>query len=42
VVGALTLAAMVVLTLRCYKLLAPQNAEAKAKTAVSSVRKATV
>ncbi len=42
VVGALTLAAMVVLTLRCYKVLAPQSAQAKEQTTVSSVRKATV
>jgi heme a synthase len=42
VVGALTLAAMVVLTLRCYRVLAPQNAEAKNAATVSSARKATV
>ncbi|MEW6129093.1 MAG: COX15/CtaA family protein [Acidobacteriota bacterium] len=41
VVGALTLAAMVVLTARCYKVLAPQNAGVNEK-AMSSARKATV
>jgi cytochrome c oxidase assembly protein subunit 15 len=42
VVGALTLAAMVVLTLRCYKVLTPQTAVAKESSTVSSARKATV
>lgn len=42
VVGALTLAAIIVLTLRCHKVLAPESAETKDAAAVSSVRKATV
>jgi heme a synthase len=36
VVGALTLAAIVVLTLRCYRLLAPQGEQVKSATGVSS------
>jgi hypothetical protein len=45
VVGALTLAALVVLTLRCYRALAPQQARAEGipgASAISSTRKATV
>lgn len=42
VVGALTLAAMVVLTLRCYKALAPESAGAEARATLSPARKATV
>lgn len=36
VVGALTLAAMVVLTLRCYRVLAPQGEQVKSSSGVSS------
>ena len=42
VVGALTLAVMVVLTLRCYQVLAPQQARVKRETLPSSAGKATV